>query len=86
MQTKSIQYTFILSGYFSRRIPSDLQHHYYSVRVIQGLWTSSPQKARVQSNITAAKLDAYLRQMRITDDDAIGYSFIKPLEADPDNR
>ena len=38
MQTKSIPYTFIRGGYFyfSRRVPSDLRHHYNSPRVVQG--------------------------------------------------
>ena len=87
MQTKSIPYTFIRGGYFyfSRRVPNDLRHHYNSPRVVQGLRTSSPQRARVQANIAAAKLDAYWSQMRMTASDIIGSSLIKPLEADPDS-
>ena len=88
MQTKSIPYTFIRGGYFyfSRRVPSDLRHHYSSPRVVQGLRTSSPQRARVQANIAAAKLDAYWSQMRMTASDVIGPSLIKAWEADPDSR
>ena len=88
MQTKFIPFTFIRGGYFyfSRRVPSDLRHHYSSPKVVQGLWTSSPQRARVQANIAAAKLDAYWSQMRMTASDVIGSSLIKPPQADPDSR
>ena len=79
MQTKSIPYTFIRGGYFyfSRRVPNDLRHHYSSPRVVQGLRTSSPQRARVQANIAAAKLDAYWSQMRNRASDVIGFSLVK---------
>ena len=61
MQTKSIPYTFVRSGYFyfSRRVPADLRQHYSYHRIVKGLGTSSPQRARVQANIEATKLDAY---------------------------
>ena len=79
MLTKSIPYTFIRGGYFyfSRRVPTDLRHHYSYHRVVQGLHTSSPQKARVQANIAAAKLDAYWSQMRLANSDVIGMSLVK---------
>ena len=88
MLTKSIPYTFIRGGYFyfSRRVPSDLRHHYHSPRVVQGLRTSSPQRARVQANIAAAKLDSYWSQMRMTASDVFGSSLIKAWKADPDSR
>ena len=74
MQTNSIPYTFIRGGYFyfSRRVPSDLRHHYNSPRVVQGLRTSSPQRARDQANLAAAKLDTSWSQMRMTAFDIIG--------------
>jgi integrase len=83
MQTKlltnRIPYTFVRGGYyyFSRRVPTDLQCHYRYPRVVQGLHTSSPQKARVQANIEAAKLDAYWSQMRLAKSDVIGLSLLK---------
>ena len=79
MLTKSIPYTFVRSGYFyfSRRVPADLRHHYSYHRVVQGLHTSSPQKARVQANIAAAKLDSYWNQMRLAKSDVIGLSLVK---------
>ena len=79
MLTKSIPDTFIRSGYFhfSRRVPADLRHHYSYHRVVQGLHTSSHQKACVQANIAAAKLDAYWSQMRFAKSDVIGMSLVK---------
>ena len=83
MQTKlltnRIPYTFIRGGYyyFSRRVPADLQYHYRYPRVVQVLHTSSPQKARVQANIEAAKLDAYWSRMRLVNSDVLGLSLVK---------
>ena len=85
MQTKlltnRIPYTFIRGGYyyFSRRVPADLQGHYRYPRVVQGLHTSSPQKARVRASIEAAKLDAYWSQMRLARSDVLGLSLVKGL-------
>ena len=41
--------------YLSHRDPSDLCQHYSYHRIVQGLGTSSPQRARVQANIAAVK-------------------------------
>ena len=73
--TKRIPYTFVRGGYyyFSRRVPTDLQCHYNYPRIVQGLQTSSPQKARVQANLEAAKLDAYWSQMRLAKSDGISF-------------
>ena len=81
MLTKSIPYTFIRSGYFyfSRRVPADLRQHYSYHRVVQGLGTSSPQRARVQANIAAAKLDAYWGQMRLAKSEVIGMSLVRKV-------
>ena len=77
--TKRIPYTFVRGGYyyFSRRVPTDLQCHYNYPRIVQGLQTSSPQKAKVQANLEAAKLDAYWSQMRLAKSDVIGLSLLK---------
>jgi integrase len=79
--TKSIPYTFIRGGYFyfSRRVPADLRQHYSYHRVVQGLGTSSPQRARVQANIAAAKLDAYWGQMRLAKSEVIGMSLVRKV-------
>ena len=85
MQTKlltnRIPYTFIRGGYyyFSRRVPADLQCHYRYPRVVQGLHTYSPQKARVQANLEAAKLDAYWSRMRLAQSDVLGLALVKGL-------
>jgi len=77
--TKSIPHTFIRNGYyyFSRRVPADLRGHYSYHRIVQGLRTTSPQKAKVQASITAAKLEAYWSQMRLAKSDVIGLSLVR---------
>jgi len=79
MQTNSIPYTFVRGGYFyfSRRVPSDLRDHYSYPRIVQGLRTTSPQKAKVQANIAAAQLDAYWSQMRLAQSDVMGLALVK---------
>ena len=79
MLTKPIPYTFVRGGYFyfSRRVPADLRQHYSYHRIVQGLGTSSPQRARVRANIAAAKLDAYWGQMRLAKSEVIGMSLVK---------
>ena len=79
MLTKTIPYTFVRGGYFyfSRRVPADLRQHYSYHRVVQGLHTTSPQKAKVQASITAAKLEAYWSQMRLAKSDVIGMSLVR---------
>ena len=78
MLTKSIPHTFVRNGYyyFSRRVPSDLRDHYSYHRIVQGLRTTSPQKAKVQANIAAAKLDAYWSKMRLAKSEVIGLSLV----------
>jgi integrase len=77
--TKSIPHTFIRNGYyyFSRRVPADLRSHYSYHRIVQGLHTTSPQKAKVQASITSAKLEAYWSQMRLAKSDVIGMSLVR---------
>ena len=79
MLTKSIPHTFIRNGYyyFSRRVPADLRGQYSYHRIVQGLRTTSPQKAKVQASITAAKLEAYWSQMRLAKSDVIGLSLVR---------
>ena len=79
MLTKTIPHTFVRNGYyyFSRRVPSDLRDHYSYHRIVQGLRTTSPQKAKVQASITAAKLEAYWSQMRLAKSDVIGLSLVR---------
>jgi integrase len=88
--TKTIPHTFIRNGYyyFSRRVPSDLRDHYSYHRIVQGLRTTSAQKAKVQASITAAKLEAYWNQVRLAKSDVIGMSLVRDtsissLKVDP---
>ena len=83
MQTKSIPYTFIRGGYFyfSRRVPNDLRKYYSYPRVVQGLRTSSPQKAKVQANVAAAKLEAYWSQMRLAESEVLGMALVREIPA-----
>ena len=77
--TKTIPHTFIRNGYyyFSRRVPSDLRDHYSYHRIVQGLRTASPQKAKVQASITSAKLEAYWNQVRLAKSDVSGMSLVR---------
>ena len=72
--TNGIPYTIVRGGYFYfyRSVPADLQHHYKYPRVVQGLRTTSAQKAKVQANIAAAELDACWSQIRLAKSDAVG--------------
>ena len=72
-------YTFVRGGYyyFTRRVPADLRQHYRYPRIVQGLRTTSPQEAKLQAKIEAAKLDAYWTQMRLAKSEVLGLSLIK---------
>ena len=63
--------------YFTRRVPADLRQHYNYPRIVQGLRTSSPQEAKLQAKIEAAKLDAYWMQMRLAMSEVLGLSLIR---------
>ena len=77
--TKSIRHTFVRGGYFyfSRRVPSDLQHHYRYPRIVQGLRTRSEMKARGQATVAAAQLEAYWAKLRLVDEQIIGTKLLK---------
>jgi integrase len=51
--------------YFSRVIPSDLQHHYSKSRIIQSLKTKSVHRAIMASKMLSAKLDDYWLGLRL---------------------
>jgi integrase len=77
--TKPVPYTFVRGGYyyFTRRVPADLRQHYKYPRIVQGLRTSSPQEAKLQAKIEAAKLDAYWTQMRLAKSAVLGLLLIR---------
>ena len=68
--------------YFSRRVPSDLRNHYTYHRIVRGLRTKSPQKAKVHANIAAARLEAYWSQLRLAKSDVIGMSLVRTSATD----
>jgi len=74
MLTKNIPYTFNRGGYFyfSRRVPSDLLHHYSYPRIVQGLRTKSQQTAKTRALVAAAKLDERWSQLRLAHGDVFG--------------
>ena len=51
--------------YFSRVIPSDLQHHYSKPRIIRSLKTKSAHRAAVASRILSAKLEDHWLGLRL---------------------
>jgi integrase len=77
--TKPVPYTFVRGAYyyFTRRVSADLRQHYNYPRIVQGLRTSSPQEAKLQAKIEAAKLDAYWMQMRLAKSEVLGLSLIR---------
>jgi integrase len=77
--TNSPPYTFVRRGYFyfSRRVPSDLQSHYACSRIVHGLRTRSPQRAKSLADVAAAQLDAYWTQIRLAQMDVPGMAFVK---------
>ena len=77
--TKPVPYTFVHGGYyyFTRRVPADFRQHYKYPCIIEGLRTSSPQEAKLQARIEAAKLDAYWTQMRLAKSEVLGLSLIR---------
>jgi integrase len=77
--TKNIPYTFTRDGYFyfSRRVPSDLQHHYTYPRIVQGLRTKSPQTAKTRALVAAAKLDERWSQLRLAHGEVFGAKLMR---------
>ena len=94
MQTKiltiSIPYTFIRGGYFyfSRRVPRDVEKHYSYLRVVLGLRTSSPQRARSLARAASTNLEAYWAQLRLADRSVPGLALVrsssKKIQESPD--
>ena len=67
MLPKSVPYTFTRNGYFyfSRRVPTDLQHLYAEDRIVVGLRTKCAKQAKLQSQQASAKLEAYWASLRV---------------------
>ncbi|WP_342663007.1 DUF6538 domain-containing protein [Salipiger mucosus] len=67
LETKTAAYTFVKQGiyYFSRRVPSDLRHHYTTPRVMFSLRTKSVAVAASRATRAAQKLDEHWYHLRI---------------------
>lgn len=69
MTKKHPKYTFIKDNvyYFSKAVPSDLQHHYCKPRVVISLKTKSSHRAATASRIILSKLEEYWLGLRLKD-------------------
>ena len=53
--------------YFSKRVPTDLVHHYSYPRIVEGLKTKFSHVAKTRALVAAGKLDGYWSYLRMTD-------------------
>ena len=69
LTNKHPKYTFINDNvyYFSKAVPSDLQHHYCKPRVVISLKTKSSHRAATASRIMLSKLEDYWLGLRLKD-------------------
>ena len=69
LTNKHPKYTFIKDNvyYFSKAVPSDLQHHYCKPRVVISLKTKSSHRAATASRIMLSKLEDYWLGLRLKD-------------------
>lgn len=76
---KHPQYTFIKDSvyYYSRRIPSDLKHHYNASRIAYSLRTSSARRALVTAQALTAKLDDFWLGLRLKQTDVPASHLLK---------
>lgn len=79
LETKSAPYTFVKLGiyYFSRRVPSDLSHHYSASRIIYSLRTRSAVVAASRAQRAAQQLDEHWYHLRIRDVDLPGKHLLR---------
>ena len=79
LETKTAPFTFVKQGifYFSRRVPSDLSHHYSSNRIMYSLRTRSVTVAASRSQRAAQQLDEQWYHLRIRDVDLPGKHLLR---------
>lgn len=79
LETKTAPYTFVKLGiyYFSRRVPSDLSHHYNASRIMYSLRTRSPVVATSRAQRAAQQLDEHWYHLRIRDVDLPGKHLLR---------
>ncbi len=74
LETKTAAFTFVKQGifYFSRRVPSDLSHHYDTDRISYSLRTRSAVVANTRTTRAAMQLDNHWYHLRVQDVDLSG--------------
>lgn len=79
LETKSAPFTFVKQGifYFSRRVPSDLSHHYKAGRIMYSLRTRSALVAASRAQRAAQQLDEHWYHLRIRDVDLPGKHLLR---------
>ena len=71
-------YTFLKQGiyYFSKRIPTDLQHQYRQPRVVQSLKTRSVKEAAKTARHLSQRLETYWQELRLQQQDAVPFEYL----------
>lgn len=79
LETKSAPFTFVKQGifYFSRRIPSDISHHYTADRIIYSLRTRSASVANSRAQRAAHQLEEHWYHLRFRDVDLPGKHLLR---------
>ncbi len=79
LETKTAPFTFVKQGifYFSRRVPSDLSHHYNASRIMYSLRTKSAVVATSRAQRAAQQLDEHWYHLRIRDVDLPGKHLLR---------
>ena len=69
LETKTAPFTFVKQGIFcfSRRVPSDLSHHYNASRIMYSLRTRSAALATSRAQRAAQQFDEHWYHLRIRD-------------------
>ena len=82
LETKTAAFTFVKHGiyYFSRRVPSDLRHHYTTSRLMFSLRTKSVAVAASRATRAAQKLDEYWYFLRIQEVDLPGKHLLRSAQ------
>lgn len=79
LETKSAPFTFVKQGiyYFSRRVPSDLSHHYTADRICYSLRTKSAIVANSRAQRAAQQLDEHWYHLRLLEVDLSGKHLLR---------
>jgi len=79
LETKSAPFTFVKQGiyYFSRRVPSDLSHHYTADRICYSLRTKSAIVANSRAQRAARQLDEHWYHLRLREVDLPGKHLLR---------